>query len=88
LCEAKLGRRDEALIHAQEAVQMAPLNNDVLFKKAVVLVLCGRRTEALADIEEAIKQKKSTREIQTDEDLDSIKTMPEFQALVANKNQR
>lgn len=55
-CAAKLGRFDEALANVQEASRLKPKQNRYLFRTAQIHLLAGRKTEALAFVQQAIQE--------------------------------
>ena len=63
-----------------------PSNAQVLYHKAVVEALAGRSTEAIASLWLAIQNGYGVREIRDDDDLDSLRNIPEFQTLLAESH--
>ncbi|HSR54252.1 MAG TPA: tetratricopeptide repeat protein [Acidobacteriota bacterium] len=82
LLEAKLGQRQQALRHAEEAVSLAPGDNQVLYRRAVVSALCGKREAALRYLKDALDRGYSLSEAQLDDDLAVLKNSPAFQRLL------
>lgn len=82
LMEAKLGNVDDATRHAAEALALAPSDAQVLYHSGVVHVFAGRRGEALASLQLAVDQGYGINELREDDDLDTLRDLPEFQALL------
>jgi len=82
LMEAKLGNFEEAVRLAEEAAVLAPSEAAVSFDKAVVQALAGHPRNAIETLGEAIEQGYGISEIREDDDLDSLREIPEFQALL------
>ncbi len=85
--EAKLGSRQDAERHISEAVALGPADIDVLYREAVVFALAGRQPEALRTLAEALRRGYSPSEAQKDEDLSSVRQLPEFRALTETRRQ-
>jgi tetratricopeptide (TPR) repeat protein len=83
LCEAKLGDTRSALEHAAAAVALRPDNSAVLYKRAVVFVLAGKRGDGLRALGEAVRAGYSTAFIASDEDLASLRGVPEYKKVLA-----
>ncbi|HEX9725423.1 MAG TPA: hypothetical protein VGC53_14185, partial [Vicinamibacteria bacterium] len=77
-----LGNFEEALRLAEEAAVLAPSEAAVAFDKAVVQALAGRPRNAIETLREAIEHGYGISEIREDDDLDSLRELPEFQALL------
>lgn len=73
VCEIKLGRKDDALSHAAEALALAPKDNDVAYKAAAVYALAGKRTDAVDALHRAIELGYPAALARQDEDLRTIK---------------
>jgi tetratricopeptide (TPR) repeat protein/TolB-like protein/tRNA A-37 threonylcarbamoyl transferase component Bud32 len=80
--EAKLGRHDVARRHSEEAVGLAPLDAEVLYRKAVVAALAGRSGAALAALRQALSQGYSAADAARDDDFGSLRDSPAFRQLV------
>jgi tetratricopeptide (TPR) repeat protein/tRNA A-37 threonylcarbamoyl transferase component Bud32 len=80
--EAKLGRHDAAARHADEAVGLAPLDAEVLYRKAVVAALAGRTGPALTALREALDHGYSAADAARDDDFGSLRDSPAFRRLV------
>jgi len=80
--EAKLGRRDVAARHADEAVALAPLDGEVLYRKAVVAALAGRTGPALTSLRQALDHGYSPADAARDDDFGSLRDSPAFRPLV------
>ena len=82
VCLAKLGRGDEALRAAQEALQAGPASVDGHYGAAVVHTLLGHAKEALAHLEKAIELGASASLVLQDDDLAPLRATPEFSSVV------
>ena len=82
--EAKLGREVEATIHAEEALELAPLDAHVSYSAAVVYSILGRTQEALELLTRAAEQGHSRSEIAIDDDFEILRDRPEYQKLVGS----
>ena len=80
--EAKLGRHDAAARHAEEAVALAPLDAEVLYRKAVVAALAGRTGPAVTALRQALDHGYSATDAARDEDFGSLRDSPAFRQLV------
>lgn len=85
VCEAKLGRADQARLHAQQALDLSPRDSQVLYHFAVVSALGGDRPAALDYLGRAIKEGYPATFAAHDEDLAPIAASAEFRKLVAPK---
>jgi tetratricopeptide (TPR) repeat protein len=83
LCEAKLGDSRSALQHAAAAVALRPDNSTVLYKRAVVYALVGKRGDGLRALEGAVRAGYSTAFIESDEDVASLRSAPEYRKVIA-----
>ena len=83
LCEAKLGRVDEARAHVGEALAVDDADNAVLFRAAAVHALAGDTDAALGYLERALDAGYSRALARADEDLASLRGTTRFQALTA-----
>lgn len=86
VCEAKLGRSKEALRHVSDAVSEAPDDAQVLYRKAVVNALLGNSDDAISSLKVALAHGYSASEIEKDDDLNSLKTLPAYRRLMAGQN--
>jgi tetratricopeptide (TPR) repeat protein len=83
VCEAKLGDTRSALDHAGAAVALRPDNSTVLYKSAVVYALAGRRGDGLRALGEAVRAGYSTVSIESDVDVASLRSAPEYKRIMA-----
>jgi tetratricopeptide (TPR) repeat protein len=83
VCESKLDMRAQADRRAADAAALAPKDPEVQYKRAVVAALDGRRDEAMKALKLAIDLGINRREAREDRDLDALKKLPEFAALVS-----
>jgi tetratricopeptide (TPR) repeat protein len=83
VCEAKLGDTRAALRDEDAAVALAPGKPDVLYKRAVVLALAGRRQEGLRALAEAVAAGYSVKFVESDDDVKILRNVPEYRNLVA-----
>jgi tetratricopeptide (TPR) repeat protein len=82
LCEAKLGRDEQAQRRARQAERVAPRDVDVLHRLAVVHAFAGRSRQAVDALRRALSFGLSPSEVAADDDFDSIRESPEFQSLL------
>jgi serine/threonine-protein kinase len=85
LYEAKLEQRTAAEQDAGDAARLAPSSGQVLYNKAVVLALAGKRDAALKTLEDAVVHGASATVARDDDDLRSIRGTPEFERVTAVK---
>jgi serine/threonine-protein kinase len=88
LCEAKLGRLDEASRQAAEAVALAPADNEVLYKAAVVQALRGEPDAAVRQLDAAVRAGYPPAFARDDRDLQSLRDRPDFRKVVGASAQR
>jgi tetratricopeptide (TPR) repeat protein/TolB-like protein len=82
VCLAKLGQFAEAGRRASEAVALAPKDRTALYRQAVVLSFAGRKAEALSVLDLALANGYSAKLAAGDNDLENIRSLPEFQAIL------
>jgi eukaryotic-like serine/threonine-protein kinase len=83
VCEAKLGDTPAAVEHAAAAVALSPDDAGVLYKRAVVYALTGNRSEGLRALAEAVREGYSTKFVESDEDVASLRSAPGYKSVVA-----
>ena len=79
---AKLGKPAQALQDVRRAVDLTPEDHTVLYKRAVVHALLNQRAEAVEWLRKAVQKGYSRARAGTDPDLDSIRTLPQVEALL------
>jgi Flp pilus assembly protein TadD len=79
---AKLGEPAQALQDIRRAVELTPDDNTVLYKRAVVHALLNQRAEAVEWLRRAFENGYSRARAGTDPDLDSIRKLPQVEALL------
>ena len=80
--EAKLGRKAEAIRHAEAAAAESPADVEVLYKRAVVYALAGRVADAERSLEVALAKGYSRALARGDDDLSAIVRLPRMQELL------
>ena len=85
---AVLGRKREALAQIEQARRLAPDNQNVLFRSALVYESAGQRDQALRALEAAIANGYSPAEIEGARDLAELRNDPRYRKLVEGKPQR
>ncbi len=88
LLEAKLHRPLEAARHADQALQRAPKDGQVLYRRAVVYAFAGQTEAAVRFLRSAIKEGFSPSEAALDDDLSSLRSRPDFRTLVAENRSK
>jgi tetratricopeptide (TPR) repeat protein len=81
--ESKLGRHDDAVRHADEAVAGDPNNKDAHFNRAIVLVRAGRLEAATRALEDAVRSGYSRKHARAEPDLEPLRGRPEYESLMA-----
>jgi hypothetical protein len=84
VCEAKLGDNGRAVDHASAAVSLRPDDPDVLYRRAVVYALAGRRAEGLRALAAAIAAGYSPRFIESDDDVGVLRSAPGYRKVIAD----
>jgi len=79
----KAGRPDEAQSRLVKALQLAPNDNVVRQRAAIVNVLTGDRASALESIRLAIQNGYSKSSIAEDDEFETLKNDPQFTRLIA-----
>ena len=82
-CHAMLGRFEQARGLIQTIAQSAPDDNDIAYKQAVIEALAGNPQIALPLLERALALGYSRAVAASDRDLDSVRSLPGFAALMA-----
>jgi tetratricopeptide (TPR) repeat protein/TolB-like protein len=82
VCEAKLGDMRSAAEHVGAAVALRPGDATVLYKRAVVYALSGRRADGVKALGEALRAGYSAAFVESDEDVASLRQAPEYQKVV------
>ena len=85
--DARLGRAQEATRHAATAVDLAPRDESVLYRCAVVHALVGRQADAVAWLDRALQAGYEPRRAVDDADLASIRQLPKVQELLKESRQ-
>jgi serine/threonine-protein kinase len=88
LCQARVGRRDEAVRLAERAVALDPENASVLQRAAVVTLILGRREESLGLLERAVARGYGTVEIRADPEFSTLRNDTRFQQLLSASSAR
>jgi len=83
-CHGKLGHYAVARSMISDVVKAAPEDSDAAYKQAVIEALAGANTSALRYLERALKLGYSHARVESDRDLDSIRSLPEFAKLLAH----
>jgi serine/threonine-protein kinase len=83
VCEAKARRQAAAARHAAEAVALAPASRIALQRSAEVHALIGDSAAALRDLRSAIERGYGRRQARENDEFESLRQLPAFQALVA-----
>ena len=83
---ARTGRLADADAASREALALQPAIGSVLFERGVILMLLGRKVEAVAAIERAVAAGYSGGRVASDPDLAPLADQPGFNDLV--KRQR
>lgn len=84
VCHCRLGRREEGLRWAEQALLLEPRDAGVRYNVACLYALEGAREEALRCLDEVLRAGFSNREwIEKDPDLASLHGDPRFEALLA-----
>ena len=79
-----LGRDDEAIKWMNEIIAQNPKDRGIYYDKACLYAIMGRKSEAVAALREAFEHGyRNFGHIKNDDDMDPIRDMPEFKALIA-----
>lgn len=82
-CAKRTNRLDEAIAALEKAVKIAPKSGLTHYNLACYLSLAGKKTEALAELAQAIALDPDFRRLAQDEtDFDPIRSDPNFLALL------
>jgi tetratricopeptide (TPR) repeat protein len=87
ILEAKLDRPVDARADVDRALALAPKDAEVYYRSAVVAALARDRPAALAALKSALAQGYSRELMGRDLDLQSLKGLPEFTALLSSSRQ-
>lgn len=80
VCEMKLGNKTKALADIERAVAISPRNGDVLYDAALICLLDGRESDALATLKQAIDNGYSARQAQRDYEFRRLRATEGFRA--------
>jgi tetratricopeptide (TPR) repeat protein len=82
LCQAKLGRDDEAHKTIERALKIEPRNTTVIYRRATVYALTGRVELALESLREALAQGYSHSEAKHDPNFEALRQNELFNSLI------
>ena len=80
---AKLRRFADAERHIERALTLNPASPDVLYRRAVVSALAGDTANAIKALSDAVSKGYAREQVRDDDDLASLRGLPEFQSLIA-----
>jgi tetratricopeptide (TPR) repeat protein len=83
VCEAKVRRGPSAERHAAEAVALSPASRISLQRSAEVHALLGQADAAVKDLAAAIERGYGRSQARDNDEFESLRRLPAFQALVA-----
>ena len=79
LYEAHLGQGDASETYIRRALRLSPNDSDTLFTSALVYEIIGRRSEALAAIDRAVKAGYSLEEVEKEPELNALRIDSRYQ---------
>jgi serine/threonine-protein kinase len=81
-CYWWIGEREKSLMLAQQAIELAPSDLEVMVRVGIIYEAAGRRKEAIRLIGEAARQGYSMDRIRTTEELHGLISDPRFDSIV------
>ena len=81
---AKKGDPNRGLELVRRAHSMDPTDVSLVYFQAVVECIAGQKSEALKDLQQALKQGYPAQEAQSDPELKDLQKLPEFTAMMKN----
>ncbi len=82
----EIGRRDEALLQAEQALELAPSDSLMLYNAACLYARLGDKTKAITTLRGAVAAGVTNFQWwRHDPDLDSLRDDPDFMALAADR---
>ncbi|HSO74017.1 MAG TPA: tetratricopeptide repeat protein, partial [Blastocatellia bacterium] len=81
ICDAKLQRKQEAMLSIERATQLEPNNTTLMYLRAVVCALTGHIDEAMNYLSLALTHGYSRSEAQLDPDLGALRDRAEYKAM-------
>ena len=84
-CEAKVGSMREAQRDIDYALELAPTDKEVLYKKALIGAIAGDKAGALKALSDALTHGYSAPLVTTDREWLGLQSSPDFQRLVASR---
>jgi serine/threonine protein kinase/tetratricopeptide (TPR) repeat protein len=88
LYQAHLGRKREAEDYIKKALTLTPKDGDILFTSALVYEIIGRRDNAIAAIDQAVKAGYSIQEIEQEPELKELRSDPRYQRWAQNRSEK
>jgi tetratricopeptide (TPR) repeat protein len=79
---AKTGNVARATDFVQRARRLDPSSLDLIYTSAEVHAICNKPEDAIADLKKGLQQGMTTRSIELDPELDSLRNRPDYQALI------
>lgn len=86
IVEAKLGRVQDARLHLDQALALAPNDSEVYYRSAVVAALAQQTDRAVADLKKAIAAGYSVKLVRRDLDLRTLHDRPDYVALLTSQS--
>jgi serine/threonine protein kinase/tetratricopeptide (TPR) repeat protein len=81
ICQAKLGKHQDALDTIERATALEPNNTLFMYQRAVVDALTGRHGEAVESLSNALSHGYSRAEAERDPDLESMRDRADYRVL-------
>lgn len=86
ICDAKLQRKQEAMLSIDRATRLEPNNTTLMYLRAVVCALTGHIDEAMDSLSLALTHGYSRSEAQLDPDLGALRDRAEYKAIFSARN--
>ena len=87
ICQAKLGRNQDALSAIERAITLEPRNTTLMYQNAVVYALAGDLERAIKHLTTALSHGYSSSSAERDPDLEMLKDQTEYDSLFASLKQ-
>jgi len=86
LCYARKGEQSglgKALEYIAQARKIDSKNNELMYEEAIIEALSGRPNDAISSLKQALANGISMAQVKAEPDLEAVRALPEFKALLA-----